>query len=227
MGTIKIIKGVGPKLSTERLEAVSTQLLLARIRGSDPQVSFTFIQRLLDELIQRRRQEELEELEMDIIVSDLDDLPREIVSLPNETAISSLHVESIDGLELLASDYQEIPEPDPKYAGIDDLEFPEFTPEEIAELSEYIDEKERAKPKVEELVLEHPAVKNRPKKITPELSEPVPAESEPELPAKPKRKPFVLKRKPESIWRGEINFLRIVAITALVAFLMVCGVIAF
>jgi hypothetical protein len=55
--TVKIIKGIGPGLSTKQLEEVSMRLLLSRIRGSEPHISFTFVQRLLDELILRRHDE--------------------------------------------------------------------------------------------------------------------------------------------------------------------------
>ena len=65
--TIKMIKGTGPGLSTDQLEDASMKLLLARVRGEEPQVSFNFIQRVLDELILRRH----EDVKLDVEIKQL------------------------------------------------------------------------------------------------------------------------------------------------------------
>jgi hypothetical protein len=149
---------------------------------------------------------------MDIILSDLnDDLPKEMVSIAAK--LTPLNVESIDGLNLSASEYQEMPESEEtNLEYVDDLEFPELTSEEILGITEIL--------KVEELVLEHPAVPELPKIIEPIIEEVKP------LKPKPKRKPFVLKRDPPSIWK-EFSFWRVFVITVVVIFFMICGVIAF
>jgi hypothetical protein len=69
---VKIIPNVGSTISTERLEEASTKLLLARIRSETPKVSFSFIQRLLDEVIQRRRQELADLDELDQLLDQID-----------------------------------------------------------------------------------------------------------------------------------------------------------
>ena len=68
--TIRIIKGVGPGLSTRQLEEVSLRLLLSRIRGAEPQISFNFVQRLLDELILRRHDDVKQVNDMDKLLED-------------------------------------------------------------------------------------------------------------------------------------------------------------
>ena len=69
--TIKVIRGVGPEISLKRLKEASAKLLVARIRGNEPHVSFTFVQRLLDEVIDKRRQEIGTKREVDHIIAEM------------------------------------------------------------------------------------------------------------------------------------------------------------
>jgi hypothetical protein len=69
LNTVKIIKGVGPRISLKRLEKASASLLVSRVRGVEPQISFTFVQRLIDEVIEKRRKEIAEKKEIDEIIA--------------------------------------------------------------------------------------------------------------------------------------------------------------
>lgn len=113
---VKIIKGSGPTLSLAQLERASAKLLISRIRGHEPQVSFTFIQRLLDELIRRRRDEELTKIEINGIVADMEksaEAPSEPDDADFETLMSA-DVEVIESIDTTSgrskSDELEIPE---------------------------------------------------------------------------------------------------------------------
>jgi hypothetical protein len=116
--TVKIIKGAGPTLSLAQLERASAKLLISRIRGHEPQVSFTFVQRLLDELIRRRRDEEELQCEADFIAEDLEKLghgasnrrdPEQIESAQYETLMSA-DVEVLESIDETTSGELEIPE---------------------------------------------------------------------------------------------------------------------
>ncbi len=69
--TVKVIRGVGPEISLKRLKEASAKLLVARIRGDEPHISFTFVQRLLDEVIDKRRQEIETNREVDYIIAEM------------------------------------------------------------------------------------------------------------------------------------------------------------
>jgi hypothetical protein len=98
---IKIIKGSGPTLSLAQLERASAKLLISRIRGCEPQVSFNFIQRLLDELICRRREEEKLKAELNSIVDDMEEVPE---SEEPEDAPEGTEDDSADFETLMSAD---------------------------------------------------------------------------------------------------------------------------
>jgi len=118
---IKVIKGTSTELSIEQLERASGQLLLARIRGHEPQVSFMFIQRMLDELIRRRRAEVqswapfellLDESEPELLGSAdiLSDDTEEVFDF-DELGLSDLDLEGLEDFEDEDEDKDEDEEP--------------------------------------------------------------------------------------------------------------------
>ena len=136
---IKIIPSIGSTISTERLEEASTKLLLARIRSETPKVSFSFLQRLLDEVIQRRRQElaDLDELDQLLDQIDFDTEPPNFdestdLFVSNDTSLIVEQPFNFDGLE-----FNDLP-----FATKDDNSIPDDKIEE-----EKKEEKEEEKPK--------------------------------------------------------------------------------
>lgn len=105
--TVRVIKGTGSELTLAQLERASAKLLVARIRGIEPQISFTFVQRLLDELIRRRHAEESEAQELSRISEEMD---QEEVAIRSEDAeeLRSDEIEVVD--EVCAASGLGIPE---------------------------------------------------------------------------------------------------------------------
>jgi len=70
--TIKVVRGGSNDLSTARLEIACAQLLRARVCRHTAQIGFNFLQKLLNEVLRRRREEEEIGAEIHEILKDMD-----------------------------------------------------------------------------------------------------------------------------------------------------------
>ena len=196
--SVKIIKGTGPGLSTAQLEDASMRLLLSRIRGSEPQISFTFIQRLLDELILRRHSE-LRALEAaaSATLADADTSPLNVTSAQWLEGSDGLLVPD-DSLDSFLPEGSEELEWDPASSfNLEELEYEELLPTTPSDIAELLDEDEEVD--LDSLEPRH----QRPGRAA------VAACSRPE----------------RAVWEGAVNPWRVLVISLLVVFVMATGVV--
>lgn len=193
--TVKAIKGCGPQLSLAQLEKASARLLIARIRGHEPQISFNFVQRLLDELIRRRRDEELLQLEVNRVAEPEESAPQ-VLDVPSGTDASA------DFDTLITADFEETPESlDTTPANAGELEIPEeVVLDEDSPLWDMAEDHEEE----DEEEAEEPPTPSRPKK---------------------RRAVLACSRPRNSVLQGELNAWRVVVVSLLAIFAMVVGVI--
>ena len=75
--TIKIVKGGSRDISTFRLQVARDQLFRARILGSKAQISFNFVNKLIEELLRYRREDEMLAAEIDSILREVGQDPEQ------------------------------------------------------------------------------------------------------------------------------------------------------
>ena len=75
--TIKVVKGGSRSISTARLKIARDQLFRARVLGSETHISFNFLQKLIDEILRLRREDE-------ILMSEIDDILTEFGQQPDD-----------------------------------------------------------------------------------------------------------------------------------------------
>lgn len=69
--TIKVVREVSPEVSLQQLEHAATKLRGAQVRGEEPQISFAFVQRLIDEVIEKRRGEIASQKMVDNVLAEM------------------------------------------------------------------------------------------------------------------------------------------------------------
>lgn len=119
-----IIKGGKSKLDTSYLEAISARIIHARSVGARVEISLTLFQRVLHELIQRRRQDLADSKELDEIISSMEGetfvLPVSESRQGGTIDLNDLEITDLDQLggdsayEILEGPRQEQPEPEPE-----------------------------------------------------------------------------------------------------------------
>lgn len=206
---VKVIKGTGPELTLEQLEQASLRLLVSRIRGSEPQISFTFVQRLLDEVIRCRHKAAKESRELERIshlVTESD---------PLEAGIDGLDEKEISAVSFHHPD-DWVVERDPFESELDD-------PEEDLPLTEDFEFLSDDLPLTDSA---HPLSEGGSEGDSDELPET--AYDEPILVHNPPRRrgaTVATCSKNRNAWTGGLNLSRVLVVSLLAVFAMVCGVV--
>jgi hypothetical protein len=69
---IKVVQGGSQDISTKRLEIAKSQLVHAQLLAAETRISFNFVQRLVNEVLRRRREEAILMSEIENIISEVE-----------------------------------------------------------------------------------------------------------------------------------------------------------
>lgn len=117
--TIKVVRDDIGDLDKELLEQVEAKLIRAKVSNAHMEVSFTFVQRLISEVLRRRREER--ELDREVAAFDLLPEPEEFILEDYDSSplrLSALEDESTEDLEVPGDD----PAEEEEESGIDEEE---------------------------------------------------------------------------------------------------------